>query len=201
MSTDRASRAERSPTAFTFGPTVSIPAVLDGAVGTDRAFRRLLYDISVAAAHIESAREYLAGRLGVTSPQYNMLMVIARNERPTGISVSDVASHLHVSNTFVTTEIKKLVRSGLVAKEPNPADARSVLLRLTPQGVARVKALEPDLLFVNDRLFEHISKQDFGHLSRIVSGLIGDFARTVAILKAMADGSRQSDVSPLPARR
>jgi DNA-binding MarR family transcriptional regulator len=190
-------RAARPPAAkragshrtFRFAPTVSIPALLDGADGGDTQFRQLLYDIAIAAAHLESARSYLATKMGLTPPQYNMVMIIAQFEGPTGISVSDVAAHLHVNNTFVTTEIKKLARMGLVAKEPNPADARSVLLRLTPQGEERVRALEPELLFVNDRLFGGMSKADFQSLSRIVASIIDDFSRTVAVLGALGRSS------------
>lgn len=178
-SAPRRSGAAASP--FRLAPTVSISDLLD-ADGSDLSFRQLLYDIAIAASHLESARSYLAGRMNVTSPQYNMIMIIAQYEGQTGISVSEVASHLHVTNTFVTAEIKKLMRVGLVEKSPNPTDARSVLLHLTPEGEARVRTLEPELLFVNDHLFRDLSKTDFRHLSRIVASLIGDFARTIALL-------------------
>lgn len=208
--TEKAERTTRAPKTrspgkaaepFALPPTVGVPAVLDDD-GGDRAFRQLLYDLAIAATHLESAREYLARRLGVTSPQYNMLMVIAQYEGSAGLTVSDVAAHLHVSNTFVTTEIKKLERAGLVAKEANPLDARSVLLRLTPDGEARIQALGPDLLFVNNPLFRNISKEDFRHLSRIVASLIGDFAQTVAVLAVMGRaGPLAQDGAASPARR
>ncbi|MNK74036.1 Organic hydroperoxide resistance transcriptional regulator [compost metagenome] len=167
-------------------PTVSSPAVLDSAAGGDRSFRQLLYDISIAASHLESARAYLASHLGVTSPQYNMIMVIAQYEGSTGISVNEIADHLHVSNTFVTTEVKKLERQGMVVKVPNPADARSVLVHLSEEGEQQVQALQPELLFVNDHLFESISPADFKALSRIVASLLGDFSRTVAMLQVVS---------------
>ena len=167
-------------------PTVSAAAVLDRSDGGDRTFRQLLYDISTAAAHLESARAYLASRMGVTSPQYNMIMVIAQYEGDAGVSVNGIAEHLHVSNTFVTMELKKLERLGMVVKTPNPADARSVLVRLSAEGERQVQAVQPDLLFVNDHLFEHITPSDFLALSRIIASLIGDFSRTVAMLQVVA---------------
>lgn len=164
-------------------PTVTTAAVLDRADGGDRKFRQLLYDIASAATLLESARGYLAARLGVTSPQYNMIMVIAQYEADAGISVNEIAEHLHVSGTFVTVEIKKLERAGLVVKTPNPVDARSVLVKLSAEGEQNVLALEPELHFVNDHLFQRISTTDFESLSRIFSSLIGDFSRTVAMLQ------------------
>lgn len=177
---------------FTLMPTVSTPAVLDGPKGGDQKFRQLLYDISIAAAHLESARGYLAARLGVTSPQYNMLMIIAQYQGDEGISVNDIAGHLHVSGTFVTTEVKKLERLSLLLKAPNPADARSVLIRLSEEGEQAVTALHSELLFVNDQLFESISAADFQALSRIIASLIGNFSRTVAALQVAAQSGDEA---------
>lgn len=177
--------ARRSQSGFALSPTVSIPAVLDTASGSDKAFRRLLYDLGSAAAYLEVARAYLASRLGVTSPQYNMMMIIAQNEGAAGISINEIADHLHVSNTFITMELKKLDQRGLVVKSPNPADARSVLVRLSAEGERQVELLAPELLRVNDRLFENVTARDFQALSRIVASLIGDFSRTAAMLQAM----------------
>ncbi|MES2245535.1 MAG: MarR family transcriptional regulator [Pseudomonadota bacterium] len=172
-------------------PTVSLAAVLDGTGGGDRSFRQLLYDISIAASHLESARAYLASNLGVTSPQYNMLMVVAQYEGSEGISINEIADHLHVSNTFITTELKKLVRDGLVVKDPNPSDARSVLVRLSTQGEEKVRALHPELLFVNDHLFQNLSASDFKALSRIIASLIGDFSQTVAMLQVVSQSPKR----------
>lgn len=182
---------------FVLQPTVSRPAVLD-ADGGDRGFRQLLYDIATAAAQLEAARAYLAAQLGVTSPQYNMIMVIAQYEGNAGISVNEIADHLHVNSTFITAEVKKLAQTGMVAKEPNPADARSVLIRLTEEGERRVAALQAELLFVNDNLFENLSQADFKALSRIIASLLGDFSRTVAMLQVVSppkDDAARSAIS------
>jgi hypothetical protein len=80
-----------------------------------------------------------------------------------------------------------------MAKEPNPDDARSVLLHLTAIGEAKIRALEPELLFVNDHLFRHLSREDFNHLSRIVASLIDDFIETIALLGARSKTSKALD--------
>jgi DNA-binding MarR family transcriptional regulator len=184
----KAARSAGRP--FLLAPTVSLPALLD-AQGGDRRFRQMLYDISTAATLLESARAYLASRLDVTPPQYNMLMVIAQFEGERGLSINEVAAHLHVSNTFVTAEVNKLVKRDLVVKVPNPEDARSVLLNLTAEGERQVQALEQDLMFVNDRLFAGLGASDFEQFSRIIAALIPDFERTVAVLDALA-GARKA---------
>lgn len=184
----RAAKSASTATAKSkaLAPSVSLPALLDKGPEPDGTFRQLLYDISVVATHLESARQYLAERLGVTSPQYNIVMVVARMGGETGVSVSDVAARLNVTGAFVTNEVKKLVKAQLIVKKSNPDDGRGVLLSLSPHGHDQVRALEPDLLMVNDRLFSTISREDFLHLARTVGSLIDVFGQTVAVLKALS---------------
>jgi len=174
------------------GPSVSLPALLDKGGASDATFRKFVYDISTVGAHIESARQYLAGRLGVTSPQYNILMVIARSGEG-GVRVSDVAERLNVTGAFVTNEVKKLVKAQLLVKKSNPDDGRGVLLSLSPFGLERIKAIHPDLLMVNDRLFGTLTRDDFQQLARIVGSLVNVFGQTVAVLKALSATSGEAE--------
>ncbi|MES2262593.1 MAG: MarR family transcriptional regulator [Pseudomonadota bacterium] len=167
-------------------PSVSLPALLDKGAVPDRTFRQFLYDMSVVGAHLESARQYLAERLGVTAPQYNIMMIIARSGNDAAIRVSDVADRLSVTGAFVTNEVKKLVKANLVVKRANPDDGRAVLLSLSETGLERVKAIEPDLLMVNDRLFGTLSRDNFQQLAATVGSLVGVFGQTVAVLKALS---------------
>jgi DNA-binding MarR family transcriptional regulator len=170
---------------FNLLPTVSKPELLDENGASDLVFRQFLYDFSALGSYLESARAYLAAHLGVPSPQYNIVMIIAQYQGKTGVSVSDVAQHLHVSTAFITGEIRKLERGGLVEKHPNPNDGRSILLRLSQSGEERVQQIAPQRLFVNDHLFRGISGEDFRHLTRITASMIDDFAQTVEMLQAM----------------
>lgn len=170
---------------FTLLPTVSKPELLDADGASDRGFRQFLYDFSSLASYLASARSYLAAQLGVSSPQYNILMIIAQYQGYEGVSVSDVAQHLHVTTAFITGEARKLERAGLLEKRPNPSDGRGILLRLTAQGEDSVQRIAPERLFVNDHLFQSMSGEDFRHLANTVASLLGDFSRTVDMLESM----------------
>ncbi len=192
----RRSTAGKTRPKFQLAPTVSCPAVLDPD-GGDRTFRQLLYDFASAAAKLETARAYLASKIGITSPQYNMIMVIAQYEGDSGLTVNEIAEHLHVSGTFITVEIKKLEKLGLLVKGPNPADARSVLIRLSTEGEQAVDRLHSELLFVNDHLFRRLSAKDFKSLSKVVASLLDDFTDTVGMLELISKtpASRAGDLS------
>jgi DNA-binding MarR family transcriptional regulator len=113
-------------------------------------------------------------------------MIIARSPTNGGVRVADVAGRLNVTGAFVTNEVKKLVKAHLIVKRSNPEDGREVLLSLSPSGLERVKAIEADLLMVNDRLFGNLSREDFQHLARTVGSLVNVFGQTVGVLKALS---------------
>ena len=163
--------------------TVSNPELLDEDGQSDRKFRQFLYDFSALGFYLETARGYLAGRLGLSAPQYNCLMIVAQYQGPVGISVTEVAQHLHVSIAFVTGEIRKLDKAKLVDKRRNPEDGRGVLVRLTARGKMQVMQLKPELQFVNNRLFGSLNATDFEMLAKTAAGLIETFAETAAALE------------------
>lgn len=166
-------------------PTTSRTELLDGNGTSDHRLRQFLYDFSTLGAHIDAVRAHLASLAGLSSPQYNCAMAIAYHQGESGVSVSDVAKYLHVSTAFVTSEAGKLEKAGIIAKHHNPSDGRGILLRLTKQGEKVLCDLGPHRRAVNDSLFQALSAQDFRHLARITSSLIGDFAATVQMLKVL----------------
>lgn len=185
LSSIRHTHAANAEHSFNLPPTVSKPELLDENGTSDRTFRQFLYDFSTLGAYLEAARANLASQLGVPSPQYNIVMIIAQYQGATGVSVSDVAQHLHVSTAFITGEIRKLERAALVEKRPNPNDGRSILLCLTAAGEASVEQIAPQRLLVNDHLFRGLSGEDFHHLASTMASMIDDFAQTVEMLEAV----------------
>jgi DNA-binding MarR family transcriptional regulator len=189
----KAKRATNDSRQSTLPPTISITELLDEGGTSDRHFRQFLYDISAMGAYLESAREYFASEVGITPPQYNCAMIIAQYQRSAGVSVSDVAKHMHVSTAFVTSEAGKLEQAGFVMKYRNPNDGRGILLRLTKSGRARLLEIEPQRLLINNSLFRSITAQDFRHLAKIMASLIEDFAATVNMIKIMkVESARRS---------
>jgi len=157
--------------------------LLDEGGATDHRFRQMLFDLSTLGASIEVARAHLASLLGLSSPQYNIAMVLASHQNNGGIAVSQVARRLHVSTAFITFEAGKLEQSDLVEKRPNPSDGRGVLLRLSPKGAALVQRVGAERQLVNDHLFGSLTARSFQELSKALSALIDDFAYTLGLLK------------------
>ena len=169
------------PTGFRLPPTASNEALT--GEGSDARFRQMIYDLFTVSVRMDAVRDALAKTLGVSGPQYSILMAIARPEGAQGVPVSLVAGQLHVTGPFVTVEAGKLVRRGLIEKRRNPRDGRGVLLRLSAKGEKRLTALAPTLRAVNDRFFGALERADFLILARIAGELVRDSGAAVAIAR------------------
>lgn len=162
---------------FVFPRTVTREALLID--GNDRMLRRLLYDVTALATRIEQMRAEFAKRIGVTKPQYNILLHVAQHQGDQGRTVAQVAEALHVSSPHVTKEVGRLVALGLLQKSQNPGDGRSVLVTITPRSADAINALAPVLRNVNDSLFGSLDRNSFATVSDGIHHTLHDAEATL----------------------
>jgi MarR family transcriptional regulator, organic hydroperoxide resistance regulator len=172
-------------TAAALPATASRQALLEG--GSDDRFRQLVYDLLTISIRMEAAREHLARRLGVSGPQYSILMAIARLQGAHGVRVGTVAKALHVTSAFIATETGRLARLGLVSKSPNPKDRRGILLALTPRGQAELLKLGPEIRAVNDDFFKPLDRAAFQALASAAAALVESSSKVERRLRLMDD--------------
>lgn len=165
--------------------TASRQALLEA--GSDDRFRQLVYDLLTISVRMETAREHLARRLGVSGPQYSILMAIARLQDRHGVRVGGVAKALHVTSAFIATETGRLARLGLLSKSPNPKDRRGILLALTPRGQAALVKLGPEIRAVNDDFFKPLDRAGFQALASTAAALVESSSRVERRLRVMDD--------------
>jgi DNA-binding MarR family transcriptional regulator len=156
--------------------TVTRRALLVG--GSDTEFRRMIHRLSVVEERLRHARTYLGRRIGLSGPQYMLLVSVAYLQGATGIAVRSLAKDLRVTSAFITSESGRLIERGLLAKRTNPHDSRSTLVSVTAAGRRRIEALIPEVRKVNNLFFGHVS--------------VGSFRRAKRFLDELADGSAQA---------
>lgn len=160
--------------------------------GTGERFRQLVNDLFTIAVRMDAVRARFSAMIGVSPPQYAILMTVAQLEGGSGgATVVAVAEHAHVSGAFVTAESGKLAGLGLLAKRPNPADGRSVLLSLTAKGRAAIEAALPNIRAVNDAFFGKLGAEDFGRLSVIAARIVDASAGAVLLAHALSAGAEK----------
>lgn len=106
-----------------------------GSAALGARLRRLSERIDRDATQVYAA-------LGIAFEQrwYGPLLHISRSGP---LSVSDIASRLHITHVSVSQAVAALDRHGLITSTANPADGRSRLLTLSPAGRDLVDRLTP----------------------------------------------------------
>jgi MarR family transcriptional regulator, organic hydroperoxide resistance regulator len=182
MSISRLARARRrakrdTAAAYALPPTVSRAALLER--GSDRPFRTLVNDLFTVASRMEIVRAHLGRRMGISGPQYSVLVAIAHLQGEAGVRVGTLARAMHVSSAFIASETGKLARLGLLLKRPNPQDRRGVLLTLTPAGRLEIDRLSAEIRAINDLFFGSLESKSFIALCAAAQALVKGSAKAV----------------------
>jgi DNA-binding MarR family transcriptional regulator len=164
-------------------PTVSCAALLEK--GSDHRFRVLVNDLFTIASRMEIVRAHLGARMGISGPQYSVLVVVAHLQGEHGVSVGAVAQAMHVSSAFIASETGKMVRLGLLLKRPNPHDRRGVLISLTPAGRLKIDRISPELRAINDLFFGGLDAPSFAALSAAAGMLVKGSRKAVHYVNAV----------------
>jgi DNA-binding MarR family transcriptional regulator len=152
---------------FVAPATVSLPPMLTD--GSDVAFRETIYLMVLAFGRLHSCREAFGRALSLTAPQFIVLIGTAHRQGAEGVTIRGLADHTQLAATHVTTEVGRLIAKGLLTKQANTRDRRSVLVRLSARGEAAIRSVNPLLRRVNDQLFKNVSRQEFAVVSRFLA--------------------------------
>jgi DNA-binding MarR family transcriptional regulator len=109
---------------------VSVSAALDKALDGSALWVLLGVYRTFAVLDRDQAEEVAA--IGLSPLQFNILMTLQRTGQPT--TMGALAAMLVVKPNNLSGNINALVERGLVRRELNAADQRSILPVLTPQG-------------------------------------------------------------------
>ncbi len=161
--------------------TVTRPELL--VDGKDDTFRAMVHAALAFSARLQAIRDGYARFVGLTGPQYTILVSIQHLQYIGDVGVKLVADHLSLSGTFVTTETNKLVRSKLVAKTKAEGDGRRVNLTTLPAGDALLTKLSAVQQQVNNAHFGSLSADEFVCLCKIMPDLVASSELGLSLLR------------------
>lgn len=150
--------------------------------GSDLEFRRLIYRLLLVEERLRHARAYFGRLIGLSGPQYLLLVSVAYLQGADGIKVRSLARNLRVSSAFITAESRRLIERGLLARRRNPHDSRSTLLSLTAAGRRRIGEVLPEVRRVNDLFFQSVTQDSFRHARRFLDQLLDGSEQAAAHL-------------------
>jgi DNA-binding MarR family transcriptional regulator len=122
---------------------------------------------SVARRLRETSHEALAP-WDITPSAFRALRVL---ERHGAMRLSELSEHLRIAPRSVTEVADTLESRALAERQPDPADRRATLIRLTGQGSAVLDAIRAARGTEAERVFDRLSATDRAHLARILRKL------------------------------
>jgi DNA-binding MarR family transcriptional regulator len=142
-------------------------ATADTNTKNQEVVRQFVWDIASINVHLDEIRHFWAKELGISGPQWMILMAIGDLDRGKGVPVKDVSAMLHVDPSFVTTQSKMLEKNGFMRRVPSSEDARVVLMSLSDKASKKIATLSSrrevlsDFVFAgfDDRALKDITEQ------------------------------------------
>jgi len=129
--------------------------------------KQVCFGLAVASRSVISAYKPVLDPLGLTHPQY-LVMLALWDSGP--MSARELSQQLHLDPGTLSPLVKRLEAAGLVDKTRNPQDERAVILQPTPKGTElRKEALKVPVEMMS-RL--ELSEKDVVELRNVLDRLI-----------------------------
>lgn len=93
----------------------------------------ICFDLYAASRQVTSAYRPILGELGLTYPQYLVLVVLGAHEE---MLIKDVGRELRLDHATLSPLLRRLERDGLLTRRRSADDERAVVVALTDAGRA-----------------------------------------------------------------
>ncbi|GLK64526.1 MarR family transcriptional regulator (plasmid) [Paracoccus kondratievae] len=127
--------------------------------------------LGVTRAAEGELREFLRLRHDTTLPRFDVMAALYR--RREGITMGELSRMLLVSNGNATAVVDRLEKDGLARRTPSETDRRTVLVALTPEGLAAFEGFAADHEAEVNRIFANLTEEDIDQLTEILKRMGG----------------------------
>jgi MarR family transcriptional regulator, organic hydroperoxide resistance regulator len=147
--------------------------------------RRFAWEIASINVHLQELRYFWAKTLGISGPQWMILMALADLDKGDGVPVKVVSKMLHVDSSFVTTQSKLLEKKGFMRRKTSENDARVVQMSLTDKSYKHIANLASQQEALNEFIFAEFSDRELTEFTGKLASLKNQFEK--ACLKVAMD--------------
>src|SRR5215831_8054399 len=147
--------------------------------------RRFTWVIASINVYLEELRYFWAKTLGISGPQWMILMALADIDQDDGVPVNVVSKKLHVDSSFVTTQSKILEKKGFLRRKTSSEDARIVQMSLTDKTYKHLAGLAERQEALNEFIFAELNDKQLEGLNDTLTALKSRLEK--ATVKVAAD--------------
>lgn len=131
----------------------------------------VIWEITAIQGRLEQLSHRWARAIGITGPQYKILLAVSELNNGEGVPVNVAAKLLQVDPSFVTTQSKMLEKNGLLRRKSSVDDGRVVEMSLTAKGQNHLADTAAQRRMLDHFLFEQFdnreSDQFIAHLASL----------------------------------
>jgi DNA-binding MarR family transcriptional regulator len=128
--------------------------------------------IGRAQAYLDPVLDSVFAEHGLTRPAWDVLAALRRVGEPYRLTPTELYQALMRTSGAITHTLHRLEYAGLVERQANPADARSLYVALTPRGVALTDTVAPLHLDNERRLLAGLTPDEQDALARLLRTLL-----------------------------
>lgn len=138
---------------------------LEGAVSD------FIWNIVEIHSQLEEIHKSWGLMLGVSEPQWLILMAIDELDEGRGVSGIAVANKLRIHPAFVTNQTKKLEQMELLTRVTSPDDARFLQISLTQKARAEITSLAIKRDSLNSTMFGGLDQESLDYLNKRLASI------------------------------
>src|SRR6478735_6255837 len=138
-------------------------------------------DVRVLSVESERIGQTFAGRNELGANDFRALMhVMAAEDAEAPLTAGDLRRRMGISGAAITYLVERLIRSGHIRRESDPADRRKVIVRYADHGMSVARAFFTPLAGYNHAALAELPDSDLAAAHRV-------FTAVTAALRSFAD--------------
>jgi DNA-binding MarR family transcriptional regulator len=137
----------------------------------DRSPFAVIGRISRLAQIFQAEIEPVFAAHAVNGGEFDVLAALRRAGRPYQLTPTELSRVLIVTSGGMTKRLNALEGRGLIRREPDPNDGRSLVVSLTRDGKHRVDAILPEHVENEQSLLRELSRKERVDLARLLEAL------------------------------
>jgi DNA-binding MarR family transcriptional regulator len=128
-----------------------------------------------ARTYLDAGLAAVFDRFGLTSADFAVIITLRRTGTPYTMPQARLMNALGLTSGTVSVRLDRLERNQIVSREPDPANTRSSLVRLTDKGLRLFNEIAPIHLANEDRLLSALGPQERQLLADLLRRLLSGF--------------------------
>jgi DNA-binding MarR family transcriptional regulator len=136
-------------------------------ISTTRSVTDVFTTLDQVARRLREIQRLTVSQVNLTPPQFQTLRLLWERDRQ---PFKDLAESLGCTRPTMTGIVDTLEKNGLVTRQPNPDDRRSLLVTLTDRGLS-LQSSTPDLECIYLQCCVGLSADEFQQLGSLLEKL------------------------------